>query len=114
MVDVLGARCQNLLLCSTLDGNRSVGPGDCFSLHDGLPSETALFELPKRLGAAAVLIGTTAVRSVLEPDAADIALTRRLIAAGVATGIPVLEHILVKDNRFRLMRESLEGGLLDY
>ena len=113
MVHVLGMRKEALLLCSTLDENAFVGPGNCFSLEKGLPSDEVLFEFPKRIGAHALLIGSRASASVLIPQRSDIDLTRRLIAAGNKAHIPVLEHVLVEGSQFRLMRASLEEGLLD-
>jgi len=108
MVAVLGPGDWPVLLCSPIDAEGFVVAGNHFSLDRDLPSDEVLMELPRRKNAIAVLFGSPASGTVIEPDPTDIALTRRLIAAGEKAGIPVDEHILVERNAFRIMRGSLE------
>jgi DNA repair protein RadC len=43
------------------------------------------------------------------PSAEDVELTRRLQAVGELIGIPVIDHVVVADGRFRSIREWLGG-----
>lgn len=112
MVAVLGTEGPPILLVSTLDEDGYVGPGDCFSLAETHPSPEVVTHLATKLRAPAILCGTRATRSVLEPDESDIALTHWLIGAAQHSGCELFEHVLVQGQTFRLMRESLADGLI--
>lgn len=106
MVGVLGNSAKRVLLISTVGPDGYVGPGESLSLERQLPSPEVLMELPRRLGASGVLFGSPAVGSVFEPDEADLMLFRRLLQACEDVKIPLIEHVLVKGDTFRLMREA--------
>lgn len=111
MVVTLGRPGPDVLLVSTIDEQGFVGPGDCFELSNTLPSAEVIFQLPVSLGAPAVLCGSRATHSVLEPDERDLERTRWLLAGAEQYGIVLDEHVLVQQETFRLMRESIEEGL---
>ncbi|HWC14116.1 MAG TPA: hypothetical protein VG929_05930 [Actinomycetota bacterium] len=111
MVATLGPPGPNVLLCSTVDKDGIVGPGNCFDLRGAPPSYDCVFQLAASLGAPAVLCGSRAAHSLLEPDDADFRLTRWLMDGAVRSNISLAEHIIVKDDMFRVMKKSLEEGL---
>lgn len=106
MVGVLGEASERVLLISTIGPDGYVGPGECLSLERQLPSPEVLMEMPRRLGASGALFGSPAVGSVFEPDEADLLLFRHLLEASEQAKIPLVEHVLVKGDTFRLMREA--------
>ena len=106
MVAVLGSDGPSILLCSTVDDDGFVGPGNAFSLEGGFPSADVLLELPRRFGADAMLFGSRATRSIFDPDELDTRLFGYLEHATRKAGIYLVEHVLVRGNTFRLMREA--------
>jgi hypothetical protein len=106
MVAVLGSDGPPILLCSTVDDDGFVGPGNAFSLENGWPSAEVLLELPRRIGATAMLFGSRATRSVFDPDDRDTTLFAYLEETTEAAGIFLVEHVLIRENTFRLMREA--------
>lgn len=108
MVATLGEPGPHVLLCSTLDERGFVGPGNCFALDEALPSVDVVFHLALSLGAPAVLCGSRATHSVLEPDERDFELTRWLLAGAAMNSVFLDEHILVQGKMFRAMKESIE------
>lgn len=46
-----------------------------------------------------------------EPSDADISVTQRLLAAGMALGIPVLDHVVVTADNYVSIRERGGGGI---
>lgn len=111
MVATLGPPGPPVLLCSTLDERGFVGPGDCFDLDESPPSADVLVHLAVKLGAPAILCGSRATRSVLEPEECDYNLTSWLTTTAKARGLVLFEHILVQGKTFRFMRHSIEGDL---
>lgn len=111
MIAVLGDGSEPILLASSVDRLGYVGPGDCFSLESGLPSPEVLTHFLEWTGAPGILFGSRASRSVFEPDEADLALHRHLLKATQAAGAMLVDHLLVKGDLVRFMKDS--AGLLE-
>ena len=58
-----------------------------------------------RLAAAAVIVVHNHPSGDLEPSAADIAVTRRLVEAGETLGVPLLDHVIWGDGDWVSLRE---------
>jgi len=56
--------------------------------------------------AAAVIVGHNHPSGDVMPSADDVALTRRLSAAGELLGISLLDHLIVSDSRYFSFREA--------
>lgn len=110
MVGVLGAGWEPILLASSVDAWGYVGPGDCFSLEDGFPSLEVLSHFVHWTGATGILFGSRATHSVFEPDDVDTALHQHLLTATEAAGATLVDHLLVKDDLVRFMKDP--GGLV--
>ena len=61
---------------------------------------------PRRPGAAAIVVFHNHPSGDPEPSSEDIALTRRLIAAGVLMGIDVIDHVILGNVRYCSMKEE--------
>lgn len=109
MVATLGTPGAEILLMSTVqDGN--VGPGESFALDSqNLPDAPAdkVFELAIRLGVKGLLFGSRSHGCEEAINPLDAALTRWLVVEAWRRDLCVVEHVVVHDNMFRLMRESL-------
>ncbi len=75
-------------------GTRTQAPVD--------PAE--LFRRALLAGAAALLVFHNHPSGVVEPSADDLELTRRLVAAGRALGVPVVDHLVVAPPRWLSLR----------
>jgi DNA repair protein RadC len=79
----------------------TVGTLDASIVH---PRE--IFREATAAGAAAIVVFHNHPSGDPEPSAEDIALTRRLIAAGVLMGIEVIDHVILANVRYCSMREE--------
>ena len=75
-------------------------------LHRGTVDHTPLYprEVVKRvldLGACAIILVHNHPSGDPSPSAEDRAVTRQLAGAGELLGIPVLDHVVIGDGRFR-------------
>jgi DNA repair protein RadC len=77
----------------------SVGTLNASSVH---PRE--LFKNAIRKSAAAVILVHNHPSGDPSPSRQDLDLTRRLVEAGEIIGIPVLDHIIIGDNRFTSLK----------
>lgn len=109
MIAVLGQGSEPILLVSSVDELGDVGPGDCFSLEDGPPSQDLLAHFISWTEAPGVLFGSRATRSVFDPDEFDLHLHQQLLSATEAAGATLVDHLLVKGDIVRVMKKS--GGL---
>ncbi|MDT8369408.1 MAG: DNA repair protein RadC [Longimicrobiales bacterium] len=69
-----------------------------------------VFRSAVEVGAAAVILVHNHPSGDPTPSAEDRAVTRQLVAAGRALGIPVLDHVVVGDGRWRAFSDE-PGGL---
>lgn len=76
----------------------SIGTLDTSLLH---PRE--VFEPALQLSAAGVVLAHNHPSGNLEPSDEDIAITKRVAAAGDLLGITLVDHIIVSDKEFRVM-----------
>ena len=84
----------------------SVGTLDASVVH---PRE--VFREATAVNAAAVVLFHNHPSGDPEPSEDDEILTRRLVAAGVVMGIPVIDHIILGDVRYCSLREKgILGG----
>jgi DNA repair protein RadC len=79
----------------------SVGTLDTSVVH---PRE--IFREAAAAGAAAIVLFHNHPSGDPEPSPDDVALTTRLIAAGVVMGIDVLDHVILADVRYCSLREK--------
>ena len=79
----------------------SVGTLDASLVH---PRE--LFRAAAECGAAAVVLFHNHPSGDPTPSADDMALTKRLVDAGVLMGIEVLDHIVLADSRYYSFKEA--------
>ena len=82
----------------------TIGTLDASIVH---PRE--IFREAAGAGAAAIVLFHNHPSGDPEPSEDDVALTRRLVAAGVLMGIDVVDHVILADARFCSLREK---GLL--
>ena len=82
----------------------TVGTLDASIVH---PRE--IFREAATAGAAAIVLFHNHPSGDPEPSHDDVALTRRLVAAGVLMGIDVVDHVILADARYCSLREK---GLL--
>jgi DNA repair protein RadC len=68
-----------------------------------------VFRVAVAEGAAAVILAHNHPSGDPTPSAEDRAVTRQMVHAGRALGIPVLDHVVIGDGRWRAL--SQEGGL---
>jgi len=88
--------------------HRALGPAYTVSvgtLTCSLVSPRELFRPTIVAGAAAVIITHNHPSGDPEPSAEDLALTRRLAAAGSLLGIEVLDHIITGGTRYVSLKE---------
>ena len=79
----------------------TVGTVDASIVH---PRE--IFREAASAGAAAIVLFHNHPSGDPEPSQDDVALTRRLVAAGVLMGIDVVDHVIVADARYCSLREK--------
>jgi DNA repair protein RadC len=60
-----------------------------------------------REGAAALIVVHNHPSGDPEPSAEDLSVTRRLIEAGALLGVPLLDHVVVTDERYVSIRERM-------
>jgi len=65
-----------------------------------------IFREAIRRSSAAVILAHNHPSGDPQPSPEDIVLTRRLVEAGELLGIPVLDHIVIGDNRFVSLKEK--------
>lgn len=68
-----------------------------------------VFRVAVAEGAAAVILAHNHPSGDPTPSAEDRAVTRQMVQAGRALGIPVLDHVVIGDGRWRAL--SQEGGM---
>jgi DNA repair protein RadC len=74
-------------------------------LNGTLVHPRELFRESVRRSAAAIILAHNHPSGDPEPSSDDLALTHRLQSAGQLLGIPVLDHIIIGDNRYVSLRE---------
>ena len=74
-------------------------------LNGTLVHPRELFRESVRRSAAAIILAHNHPSGDPEPSSDDLALTHRLQNAGQLLGIPVLDHIIIGDNRYVSLRE---------
>ena len=79
----------------------TVGTVDASIVH---PRE--IFREAASAGAAAIVLFHNHPSGDPEPSQDDVALTRRLVAAGVLMGIDVVDHVILADARYCSLREK--------
>ncbi len=79
------------------------------TLDASLISPREVFRLAVLEGAAAVILAHNHPSGDPTPSPDDRAVTRQIVEAGRALGIPVLDHVIVGDGRFTSLAE--EGGM---
>jgi DNA repair protein RadC len=86
----------------------SVGTLDASIVH---PRE--VFRAAASAGAAALVLFHNHPSGDPTPSGDDVALTRRMVRAGDLMGIPVLDHVIIAENRFCSLKErgDLIGAL---
>lgn len=88
--------------------HRLIGPAYLVSigcLTASLVHPRELFRPAIAAGAAGVVLSHNHPSGDPEPSAEDIALTRRLVAAGTVLGIEVLDHIVTGEGRYVSLKE---------
>ncbi len=65
-----------------------------------------LLERPADVGASSVIYVSNASGKLDPPDECDTDFTAGLIEAGATTGIPVIDHYLVRDGRFASLKKA--------
>ena len=110
LVEVISPLEDEAIFAVCVDGEGFVGLSECFRWpRSGScpPSIETLFELPVGTHADAVMFASRTHRPIEQLHESDIDFTRRLIDHGLKVGVPVLEHILIRDHMFRVMSESM-------
>lgn len=79
----------------------SIGTLDASVVH---PRE--VFREAVAAGAAAIVLFHNHPSGDPEPSPEDVAITRRMVAAGVLMGIDVIDHVIVADVRYCSLREK--------
>jgi DNA repair protein RadC len=97
-------RCGVVLLDTRhrLIGTRLISVG---SLDASLAHPREVFREALLAGAAAVVVFHNHPSGDPQPSGEDVALTRRLVAAGSIVGIDLLDHLILADARFCSLRE---------
>jgi len=68
---------------------------------DHVPADPReVFKPAVRRSAAAVIVAHNHPSGDPEPSAADLALTKRLVAAGLVLGVPLLDHLIIGRRRY--------------
>jgi DNA repair protein RadC len=77
------------------------------SLTSNIVHPREVFQPAIEYGAAAIIIAHNHPSGILEPSAADIAVTRQLMAAGKILGIDLLDHIIITAAGHRSILEDI-------
>jgi DNA repair protein RadC len=78
------------------------------TLSSSIVHPREVFRAAVREAASAVIVVHNHPSGDPEPSAEDLAVTRRLSAAGRLVGIPLLDHLVVGDGRFVSLRERMD------
>jgi DNA repair protein RadC len=76
------------------------------TLDSALAHPREIFRAAILANAASIVVGHNHPSGDPLPSSDDVALTRRLVAAGAVMGIPVVDHIVVGDGRFFSFRDA--------
>mgnify|MGYP000725362860 CR=1 FL=1 len=87
-------------------GIHSVSVGD---LNSSLVHPREIFKEAIRRSSAAVILVHNHPSGDPSPSKEDLEVTRRLVRVGKLLGIEVLDHIIIGDNQFTSLRESVPG-----
>ena len=113
LVPVVGDIEHHLVFVTCLNEDGSFGDSNCFAseneIKTNLPME-AVFALPLEKEAAAVMVTSRSTGGIEDVHPADIEFTNKLIDYSRKAGIPLAEHVLVKDLEFRLLSETISLG----
>ncbi len=118
VAELLGARLRRLdrehfvvVLLDTknhLLGSELIAVG---SLDASIVHPREVFKAAIRKSASAMILVHNHPSGDPEPSEADLVCTRRLEEAGRVLGIPVLDHVIIGDGRYRSLRQGGIGGL---
>lgn len=92
-----------------LQSRRRISEG---TLTTSLVHPREVFAPAVREGAAALIVVHNHPSGDPDPSPEDLAVTRRLIDAGVLMGVPLLDHVVIAGDRFVSLRERMrfDGG----
>jgi DNA repair protein RadC len=78
------------------------------TLTSSLVHPREVFGPALREGAAALIVVHNHPSGDPEPSAEDLAVTRRLVEVGTLLGVPLLDHVVVADERYVSIRERMQ------
>lgn len=111
LVPIVGRVEGEVIFATCIDEQGFVGESECFASLEQpkttLPMDE-LFYLPQEMNAAAVMFTSKSSGPITELHDCDVQFTERLIQTGRKLRILVYEHVLVEDDKFRLMSQCTD------
>ena len=76
------------------------------SLMDEFTGDVGVFRFAVENAAASIVLAHNPPSGDPTPSDEDVTITRRLVEAGRALEIPILDHVILGDNAFHSLKES--------
>lgn len=99
----------DLVAVVCIDNRGLLGPCEFYPRLRGKTLPTMWFSFARRWGASAVMFACRPQDTAKFPGTVDLQLAQQLIDYGREIEIPTLELLLIGDNHFRVMSQTIEG-----
>lgn len=110
LVAIVGETDAEIMVLTCIDGEGCVGDNEILAKPGGDKTEIPLdlmFGFAQSQGASALMVTSKSSGSIDCMHERDIRFTDRLRAWGEEIGVPLYEHVVIEDGRFRLMSDSM-------
>ena len=110
LVTVVGSSDAEIVVLTCIDDEGCVGDNEILAKPGGDKTEIPpdlMFGFARSQGAAAIMVASKSSGPIHCMHERDIRFTDRLRAYGEEVGIPLFEHVVIEDDKFRLMSHSM-------
>jgi DNA repair protein RadC len=113
LVTIVGSSDAEIVVLTCIDDDGCVGDNEILAKPGGDKTEIPpdlMFGFARSQGAAAIMVASKSSGPIDCIHERDIRFTEGLRAFGEEVGIPLLEHVVIEEDKFRLMSQSMGWG----
>jgi hypothetical protein len=110
LVTIVGGTDAEIVVLTCIDHEGCVGDNEILAKPGGDKMEIPpdlMFGFARSQGAAAIMVASKSSGPIDCMHERDIRFTDRLRAHGEDVGVPLFEHVVIEDDKFRLMSHSM-------